>query len=64
MLPRSVRRRSRSATAASETTLMGKRNNRERAPRHVRLYHYMMNSPAWHDLNAVVRAIYIEIAKR
>jgi hypothetical protein len=43
---------------------MGKRNNRERAPRHVRLYHYMTNSPAWHDLNAVARAIYIEIAKR
>jgi DNA-binding transcriptional MocR family regulator len=43
---------------------MGKRNNRERAPRHVRLYHYMTNTPAWHDLNAVARAIYIEIAKR
>lgn len=43
---------------------MGKRNNRERSPRHVRLYHYMTNSRAWHDLNAVARAIYIEIAKR
>jgi hypothetical protein len=57
-------RRRRSATAARETTLMGKRNNRERAPRHVRLYHYMINTPAWHGLNAVARAIYIEIAKR
>jgi hypothetical protein len=43
---------------------MGKRTNRDRAPRHVRLYHYMLNSAAWHDLNAVERAIYIEIAKR
>jgi hypothetical protein len=24
----------------------------------------MLNTPAWHDLNAVARAIYIEIAKR
>jgi hypothetical protein len=33
-------------------------------PRHVRLYHYMMDSPAWHDLGAVARAIYLEIARR
>jgi len=33
-------------------------------PRHVRLYHYMTDSPAWHDLSAVARAIYCEIAKR
>ena len=59
-----VRRRSQSASAPGETTLMGKRNDRERSPRHVRLYHYMMNSPAWHDINAIARAIYIEIAKR
>jgi DNA-binding transcriptional regulator YhcF (GntR family) len=43
---------------------MARRNKRDHAPRHVRLYHYMTNSPAWHDLNAVARAIYIEIAKR
>ena len=43
---------------------MRKRNKREASPRHVRLYHYMTNSRAWHDLNAVARAIYIEIAKR
>ena len=43
---------------------MRKRNKREPSPRHVRLYHYMTNSRAWHDLSAVARAIYIEIAKR
>jgi hypothetical protein len=32
--------------------------------RHIRLHHWMTNSPAWHDLNAVARAIYCEIAKR
>ena len=36
----------------------------DRAPRHVRLYHYMTDSPAWHELGAVPRAIYSEIAKR
>jgi hypothetical protein len=35
-----------------------------KTPRHVRLYHYMTNSAAWHDLSAVGRAIYCEIAKR
>ena len=30
----------------------------------MRLYHLMTDSPAWHDLNAVARAIYCEIAKR
>jgi len=35
-----------------------------KAPRHIRLYHWMTNSPAWHDLNAAARAIYCEMAKR
>ena len=35
-----------------------------KTPRHVRLYHYMTDSAAWHDLSAVARAIYCEIAKR
>ena len=35
-----------------------------KAPRHVRLYHWMTDSAAWHDLNAVARAIYCEMAKR
>jgi hypothetical protein len=32
--------------------------------RHVRLYHYMTESPAWNNLGAVARAIYCEISKR
>lgn len=46
---------------------MGKHNNKGRdgsSPRHVRLYHYMTDSPAWHDLSATPRAIYIELARR
>jgi hypothetical protein len=43
---------------------MARRNKREHAARHVRLYHYITNGAAWHDLNPVARAIYIEIAKR
>ena len=35
-----------------------------KTPRHVRLYHWMTNSPAWRDLNAVARSIYCEMAKR
>jgi hypothetical protein len=33
-------------------------------PRHVRLYHYMTDCPAWHDLDAVARAIYVDMARR
>jgi DNA-binding transcriptional regulator YhcF (GntR family) len=33
-------------------------------PRHVRLYHWMMNSEAWQSLDPVARAVYIEIASR
>jgi hypothetical protein len=33
-------------------------------PRHVRLYYFMLNSAAWKDLNAVERAIYVDIAQR
>ena len=32
--------------------------------RHVRLYHWLMNSPAWSHLGALERAIYLEIASR
>ena len=35
-----------------------------KASRHIRLYHWMTNSPAWHDLSAAARAIYCEMAKR
>jgi DNA-binding transcriptional regulator YhcF (GntR family) len=36
----------------------------DKAARHVRLYHWLTNSAAWHDLKALERAIYCEIAKR
>jgi hypothetical protein len=32
--------------------------------RHVRLYHWFMKSPAWQSLDAVSRAIYVEMACR
>ena len=32
--------------------------------RHVRLYHWLTDSAAWHDLDANARAIYVEISKR
>ena len=35
-----------------------------KAARHLRLYHWMTDSAAWHDLSALDRAIYCEIAKR
>jgi len=34
-----------------------------KAPRHVRLYYWMTDSPAWRDLNGLERAMYAEIAK-
>jgi hypothetical protein len=36
----------------------------KKQPRHVRLYHWLMDCPAWHDLSGNARAIYIEMAKR
>jgi hypothetical protein len=36
----------------------------EKSPRHVRLYHWMTETPAWKSLSAVARATYCEIAKR
>jgi len=36
----------------------------KRAARHVRLYHWMMATPAWKSLNGNQRAIYVEIAAR
>ena len=33
-------------------------------PRHVRLYHWFMQTSAWQSLNAVERAIYVEMALR
>jgi len=43
---------------------MTKRKAQSKHMRHVRLYHWLMATPAWKDLNATARAIYIEIAQR
>lgn len=46
---------------------MGKHNNKGRggsSTRFVQLYHYMTESPAWRDLDAVARAIYVELSRR
>lgn len=43
---------------------MSRRSKEDRAPQHVRLYHWMLQKPAWKTLDAVSRAIYIEIAER
>lgn len=31
-------------------------------PRHVRLYYFMMQTEAWNDLNAIERAVYVDLA--
>ena len=36
----------------------------EKAPRHVRLYHWMLNTSAWQTLGVVARSLYIELASR
>ena len=36
----------------------------EKASRHVRLYHYVLKSPAWQSLSANARCVYIEMATR
>jgi DNA-binding transcriptional MocR family regulator len=33
-------------------------------PRHIRLYHYFMNTEAWRSLDATARALYVEIVAR
>jgi hypothetical protein len=42
------------------------RNSKQRnaGPRHVRLCHYMMDSPAWKSLGCGARAVYLDMAKR
>ena len=42
---------------------MSKRN-KEKAPRHVRLYHWFLKGDAWRSLSPNARAIYIEIVER
>ena len=46
---------------------MPRHNNTGRSkgePRHVRLYHWMMETAAWQSLNATQRAIYLEMVAR
>ncbi len=38
------------------------RSNRE--ARHVRLYHWLMDTPAWASLDCVARCVYVELARR
>jgi hypothetical protein len=37
---------------------------RGKLPRYVMLFHWMLDSAAWKDLDAVARAIYVEVQKR
>jgi hypothetical protein len=34
------------------------------APRHVRLYHWMLRAEAWQSLGAMARALYVELSSR
>jgi DNA-binding transcriptional regulator YhcF (GntR family) len=43
---------------------MSKGGNGARKERYVALKHYMLKSPAWRSLDAVARALYVELAKR
>lgn len=44
---------------------MAKRGSKaEKAPRHVRLEHWLMRTPAWRDLDCVARCAYVELASR
>lgn len=43
---------------------MARGNRKAKMLRHVRLYHYFMQTEAWHSLKALERSIYIEIAAR
>lgn len=38
--------------------------SKEKGPRHVRIHHYMMATPAWQSLGCVERALYVDIASR
>jgi len=40
------------------------RNPKDRSARHVRLFEWMLASPAWHSLDPVPRALYIEMSRR
>jgi hypothetical protein len=40
------------------------RKSKSHTPRHVRICHYMMDTPAWKSLGAIERAMYLDIASR
>ena len=40
------------------------KSNKEKAPRHVRLYHWFLKGDAWRSLSPNARAIYVEIVER
>jgi hypothetical protein len=39
-------------------------SKKDKGPRHVRICHYMMATPAWKSLGAIPRAIYLDMASR
>lgn len=41
---------------------MGKGRDSSKAPRHVRLYHWMLKTDAWRSLSVVARALYVELS--
>jgi hypothetical protein len=41
-----------------------RKRNKEKAPRHVRLYHWFLKGDAWRSLSPNARAIYVEIVER
>jgi hypothetical protein len=43
---------------------MNKHQKKSGAPRHVRLYHFMLKSEAWTDLSAAARSVYVELERR
>ena len=44
--------------------LLRKKGRRGTESRHVRLYHWLLESDAWRSLDAVARALYVEISSR
>lgn len=38
--------------------------SRDKLPRHVMLFHYMLDSQAWKGLGVIPRAVYLDMAKR
>jgi DNA-binding transcriptional MocR family regulator len=41
----------------------GQKQEKRKADRHIRLYHWLMRSPAWKSLSGQSRALYAELAK-